>query len=134
MLLPQHIDDVRHEQRQQIIDQYCNMNCYLCDMKFEDFYDADKHYRTMHNKSKGYLRCFNNKAKHSHFLSHIVWHLNPNIFKKGVVELKHRMLRSCLNYFISFSVHFGCEIYDLNITNMNTFIVNESRHKSRALK
>lgn len=81
--LPRHITEVTHEQQQQIIEQYFDMNCDFCDTIFKSFDDAISHYGAHHkDKSKGYVRCCQLKFTVRSFYNwHIVWHLNPDLFK-----------------------------------------------------
>lgn len=79
---PQHISDVSPEQQQQIIDQYFDMNCELCESIFNSLDDAITHYATNHNNPRGYVRCCQLKFASKGLLNwHIVWHLNPEVFK-----------------------------------------------------
>lgn len=80
--LPQHISDVSPEQQQQVIDQYFDMNCELCDAVFNSLDDAISHYATNHNNPRGYVKCCLKRFASKGLLNwHIVWHLNPEVFK-----------------------------------------------------
>lgn len=80
--LPQHISDVNPKQQQQIIDQYFDMNCELCETVFNSLEDAISHYAINHNNPRGYIRCCQLKFASKGLLNwHIVWHLNPEVFK-----------------------------------------------------
>lgn len=81
--LPRHISEVSHEQQQQIISQYCDMSCDFCETTFQTFQDVIGHYRIKHkNQSRGYVKCCSIKwSQNSLFNSHIVYHLNPEVYK-----------------------------------------------------
>lgn len=81
--LPNRISDVTPEQRQQIVQQYFDMTCDFCNATFQTFQDAIKHYELKHdNQPKGYVKCCQLKlTQPTYFYSHIVWHLNPEVFK-----------------------------------------------------
>lgn len=80
--LPQNINDVTFKQQRQIIDECCDMTCDLCATNFKSFEMAIRHYRVAHNNQpEGYVKCCKMKwTKRAYFYSHIVWHLNPEIF------------------------------------------------------
>lgn len=80
--VPWYIGEVLVEQRQQVIDQYADMKCELCTTIFKTFDDALAHYPSKHKVPKGYVRCCQMKfSVRSLWHSHIVWHLNPELFK-----------------------------------------------------
>ncbi|XP_055314289.1 transcription factor grauzone-like isoform X2 [Sitodiplosis mosellana] len=80
---PRNISEVSPEQQQQTYDQYCDMSCDYCDTTFGTFEGAIQHYKVKHNNQpKGYVKCCSMKwLRRYHFHSHIVWHLNPELFK-----------------------------------------------------
>lgn len=81
--IPLSIDDVTLKQRRQIIEQYSDMTCDLCQINLRTFKKAIEHYKVVHNNQpKGYVKCCQSKwSRHADWQSHILWHLNPEIFK-----------------------------------------------------
>lgn len=64
------------------IPQYFDMNCDLCDIKFDSLINAKQHYSKKHKIAKGYVKCCNKRfSQPSHVLDHVRWHTNPNTFK-----------------------------------------------------
>lgn len=82
-LLPRNFRDVNVVQKQQIINEFCNMNCDHCDVRFEAFEEISTHYKDMHSdKPEGYAKCCDRIFKvHKFFNDHILWHLNKSIWK-----------------------------------------------------
>lgn len=84
-LLPRHISEVTPVQKQQIVSQYFDMNCNYCDEQFQEFEEVAVHYRVQHRDlPEGYLKCVKCELKYKvrkKFNDHIVWHLNPDVFK-----------------------------------------------------
>lgn len=78
---PRHISEVSREQQQQIIS--FDMSCDCCKTTFQTFQDAIRHYKMKHkNQARGYVKCCSMKlSQNSHFNSHIVYHLNPDVYK-----------------------------------------------------
>lgn len=59
-----------------------NMGCDGCDVVLESFQHAKSHYESVHNESKGYVRCCEFKLKSlREIYEHITWHQNPDAFK-----------------------------------------------------
>lgn len=61
------------------------MNCDLCEnYPFETFYGAREHYETVHQISKGYVRCCSSKLRSRYDVKqHLLRHLNPEKLKYG---------------------------------------------------
>ncbi|XP_055314042.1 zinc finger protein 62-like isoform X2 [Sitodiplosis mosellana] len=110
--LPRHISEVSLEQQQQIIDQYCDMSCDYCDANFETFQEATHHYKVTHNnQSKGYVKCCTMKLLRSYdFHSHIVWHLNPELFKCQVCGELKKTYQSYYQHKLTHFNQFTCDI------------------------
>lgn len=77
------ISEVNALQKQQVICQYFNMTYDYCDTKFQEFEDANRHYKEEHrDQPEGYIKCCAMTFKvRKKFNDHIVWHLNPDAFK-----------------------------------------------------
>lgn len=64
------------------IHEFFDMNCYLCDQKFNSWSEARSHYPHKHNVVKGYLICCGKKMFiKSEIIDHITWHINPVAFQ-----------------------------------------------------
>lgn len=59
-----------------------DMACDQCDNMFESFQDAKRHYLTVHNDSRGYIKCCNIKLRNLLSIDeHINMHQNPEQMK-----------------------------------------------------
>ncbi|XP_055325845.1 zinc finger protein 431-like [Sitodiplosis mosellana] len=110
--LPRHISEVSPEQQQQIISQYCDMSCDFCDVTFATFQEATHHYRVTHNNQpKGYVKCCSLKwLQSSHLNVHIVWHLNPELFKCQVCGEVKKTYQSYRKHKLKHFNQFTCDI------------------------
>lgn len=59
-----------------------DMSCDQCDMMFESFLHAKRHYLSEHGDGKGYIKCCSKKMKTLAAIDdHVQWHKNPEILK-----------------------------------------------------
>lgn len=64
------------------IHEFFDMNCYLCDYKFNSWSEARSHYPHKHNIVKGYVICCGKKFYNkSGIIDHITFHINPVAFQ-----------------------------------------------------
>lgn len=64
------------------IAQTFDMTCDQCEVMFESFFMAKRHYLSEHNEPKGYLKCCGLKFKSMLAIDkHIDWHKNPETLK-----------------------------------------------------
>lgn len=55
-----------------------DMSCDQCDVMFESFPHAKRHYLSKHGEPKGYLKCCSKKMRSLGAIDdHIHWHKNP---------------------------------------------------------
>lgn len=64
------------------ISEFFHMECDLCQINFDTFVDAQRHYRNEHNQA-GYIKCCGRKfLDRRRILAHIQRHINPmNVYK-----------------------------------------------------
>ncbi|XP_055314296.1 transcription factor grauzone-like [Sitodiplosis mosellana] len=120
--LPRHISEVSPEQQQQIIDQYFDMNCDFCDVTFGKFEEAIQHYKVKHNnRPKGYVKCCSLKwSQNSHLNAHIVWHLNPELFKCQICGQVKKTYQSYQQHKLKHFNQFTCDICQKVFTVFST--------------
>lgn len=69
------------QQQQDYMLAYFDMSCDLCDIMFESFPHAKRHYLSTH-ETKGYIKCCNKKMRTLLAINdHIQWHKNPESLK-----------------------------------------------------
>lgn len=62
-----------------------NMSCDYCSFKFSSLDEARSHYATVHDNTKGYIRCCNSKLRYrSGIISHLELHSNPQVHKYAI--------------------------------------------------
>ncbi|XP_055314291.1 zinc finger protein 665-like [Sitodiplosis mosellana] len=110
--LPRHIDEVTPEQQQQVIDQYFDMKCIYCETILKSTDDATAHYAMNHiNQPRGYVRCCQSKfTSRSIFKWHIVWHLNPEVFKCNVCGIIKRSYNNLAEHKAGHTTQYTCDI------------------------
>lgn len=70
------------EKYMRFISDNFDMTCDLCETTFDSFFDARKHYKDVHDVSKGHIKCCATKLPSFWMvIDHINMHLNPNSMK-----------------------------------------------------
>ncbi|XP_055314293.1 zinc finger protein 90-like [Sitodiplosis mosellana] len=110
--LPRDISEVSPEQQQQIIDQYFDMNCDFCDVTFGTLKEANRHYKVKHNnQSRGYVKCCSIKLSENSLMNaHIVYHLNPEVFKCQICGEVKKTYQSYRQHKYTHFNQFTCDI------------------------
>ncbi|XP_055314295.1 zinc finger protein 726-like [Sitodiplosis mosellana] len=110
--LPRHISEVSPEQQQQIIDQYCDMSCDFCEATFRTLQEAIQHYKVRHNNQpKGYVKCCSLKLSENSLMNaHIVYHLNPEVFKCQICGEVKKTYQSYQQHKLKHFNQFTCDI------------------------
>lgn len=86
------------EQSEKLISEHCSMDCQKCIFKFKNFEEMKDHYKTKH-KDEGYLQCCSRKFfKSTKLLSHIKWHINPNVYQCSICNKTYREKSSMLTH------------------------------------
>lgn len=64
-----------------LMPEYFNLNCEICKYKCISLTEMSKHYREKHNQSKATVKCCRRKLNFNLIRDHILFHLNPDVFK-----------------------------------------------------
>lgn len=110
--LPRHIDEVTPQQMQQVLDQYFDMKCIYCETILKSTDDASAHYAAIHSdQPRGHVRCCQSKfISRSLFNWHIVWHLNPNVFRCNICGVVTKSYASITEHKAGHTIQYTCDI------------------------
>lgn len=64
-----------------LISKYMEMHCELCQHPFATLSEASSHYRSKHQRRTATLKCCQRRIKMPDIRDHILYHLNPDLFK-----------------------------------------------------
>lgn len=66
------------QQQLDYVINHFDMSCDQCDVMFDSYPHAKRHYLSEHSEPKGYIKCCNKKMKSLAAIDdHIQWHKNP---------------------------------------------------------
>lgn len=69
------------EQLAPLIPNYFDMKCEMCTYEFKSLSAAHIHYKEKHKLTKVTLKCCHRELPLLFIRDHILWHLNPDVFK-----------------------------------------------------
>lgn len=70
------------EQMAEYVLTHFDMSCDVCDVMFESFSHAKRHYLSEHGDAKGYIKCCSKKMRTLAAIDeHVQWHKNPETLK-----------------------------------------------------
>lgn len=66
---------VNEDDKQLVIPEYLDMNCYNCSFVFKTYDEIRSHYLNVHNADMAHIKCCNRKFRSkSEIKQHIEWH------------------------------------------------------------
>lgn len=82
MLRKINVTDMDPNVVERIMSEYFNMKCDHCDEIFKSLPEAQYHYMHVHDIADGYVKCCGHTFKKNlNINGHVLYHLNPDIFK-----------------------------------------------------
>lgn len=71
------VETMSQQQLDYVVTHF-DMSCDQCDVMFDSFTHAKRHYLSEHSEPKGYIKCCSKKMKSLVKIDeHIQWHKNP---------------------------------------------------------
>lgn len=69
------------EEEENVMKENAEMKCEICSVEFTGWVHARTHYRSVHKKHLGWIRCCGRKIDRKHeMIDHVKWHQDPTIF------------------------------------------------------